>query len=262
MALQIYYNAGDDASLALYTVNWEAQTFTTVGAITATSVKFLLFRTGSPGNITVSIREVAAGVPTGADIDSSTGVTDIDGITTESSGDWVEFTFSSPIELNATTIYALCIRGGSGLSNRPNIRYDNGIGGYAGGNRVNSANSGASWTSRTQDSLFEVWGTISAVYAEGTKTITVGGVSLTSDIMAITEGTKIVIAVAVVSLTSESYASQSGYPTPRPSAYDADKYWDETNGVWNTTRLTQPGNWVEYVLAISEEGEIYFRAVV
>ena len=52
-----------------------------------------------------------------------------------------------------------------------------------------------------------------------------------------------------------------GFPEDRPGTYDADKYWDETNGVWNTTRLTQPGNWVEYVLAISEEGEIYFRVV-
>ncbi len=51
------------------------------------------------------------------------------------------------------------------------------------------------------------------------------------------------------------------FPEARPGGYDADKYWDETNGVWSTTRVTQPGSYTEYVLAISEEGEIYFRAL-
>ena len=47
----------------------------------------------------------------------------------------------------------------------------------------------------------------------------------------------------------------------RPVAYDPDLYWDETDDEWNSDRLTQPGNWVEYVLVVSDKGEIYFRTV-
>ena len=259
MALQDYYNTGDDSSLALYGIYWAAQTFTAGITYTITSVKLKLYRVGSPGNITVGIWDTAGDLPTGgADV---SGVTNCDGITTNTTGEWVEFTFGAGIELTASSVYAIVVNGGTASANSIRWRYKLN-GGYAGGRYCSSSNSGASWSGGTDDVMFETYSSGGTVYAEGTKTVTVGGgVSLTSDIMAITEGTKIVIAVAVVSLTSESYASQSGYPTPRPSAYDADKYWDETNGVWNTTRLTQPGNWVEYVLAISEEGEIYFRAV-
>jgi len=51
------------------------------------------------------------------------------------------------------------------------------------------------------------------------------------------------------------------WPEDRPVGYNADKYWDETTGTWRTIRVTQPGGWTEYVLVISEQGEIYFRAV-
>ena len=51
------------------------------------------------------------------------------------------------------------------------------------------------------------------------------------------------------------------FPEDRPGSYDPDLYWDETNGVWNSTRVTLPGGWTEYVLTVSEEGEIYFRAI-
>ncbi|MHC4808557.1 MAG: hypothetical protein ACYTBX_20165 [Planctomycetota bacterium] len=51
------------------------------------------------------------------------------------------------------------------------------------------------------------------------------------------------------------------FPAARPVTYDADLYWDEVDAEWNSDRLTQPGSYTEYVMVISEEGEIYFRAV-
>lgn len=51
------------------------------------------------------------------------------------------------------------------------------------------------------------------------------------------------------------------WPEDRPGTYDPDLYWDETNGVWSSTFVAGPGSWIEYMIAISEEGEIYFRTV-
>ena len=68
------YNTGDDAALGIYGAIWAAQTFT-VGAAghTITSVKLLLYRYGSPGTVTVSIRATDGnGHPTGSDLTSGT----------------------------------------------------------------------------------------------------------------------------------------------------------------------------------------------
>lgn len=51
------------------------------------------------------------------------------------------------------------------------------------------------------------------------------------------------------------------FPETRPAGYDPGFYWDEIDDEWNSDRLTQPGSYVEYVVVISEEGNIYFRAV-
>ncbi len=102
----------------------------------------------------------------------------------------------------------------------------------------------------------------SGVIDEGTKTVTVAAViSLSTDMVAITEGVKTVTVAVTVSLASENYVNQSGFPTDRPSDYDGDSYWDEDSGTWGSTRTTHPGNWVQNVLAISEQGEIYFRTL-
>lgn len=100
------------------------------------------------------------------------------------------------------------------------------------------------------------------VRVEGIKTVTVvATVSLLTDLTVRIEGTKTVTTAVTVSLASENYVGQSGFPTDRPSDYDGNEYWDEDTGVWGSTRTTIPGNWVQNVLAISEEGEIYFRTV-
>lgn len=99
-------------------------------------------------------------------------------------------------------------------------------------------------------------------YAEGTKTVTVAAtVSLVSQTSAWVEGTKTVTGATAVSLVTESYASQQGYPTPRPSDYGSDDWWDEDTGTWVSAYVAGPGSWTEYVLVISEEGEVYFRTV-
>ena len=51
------------------------------------------------------------------------------------------------------------------------------------------------------------------------------------------------------------------YPEARPGTYDADKYWNEVGDAWTATRYAGQGDYTEYVLAIGEKGEIYYRMV-
>ena len=68
-----YYNTGDDSGQSVYGSNWYAQTFTPSIAHTITSVKLLLYRSGSPGTVTVSIRATdGSGHPIGPDLCSGT----------------------------------------------------------------------------------------------------------------------------------------------------------------------------------------------
>jgi len=101
-----------------------------------------------------------------------------------------------------------------------------------------------------------------SVYEEGTKEVTVAAtVSLSTESVGYVEGTKTVIAAASVELASESYIDNQGAVPERPTDYDPNGFWDEDTGTWTTTRTTHPGNWSQNLLAISEEGDIYFRTI-
>jgi hypothetical protein len=54
-------------------------------------------------------------------------------------------------------------------------------------------------------------------------------------------------------------AEETGvWPPDRPVGYNPDLYWDEATEVWVTTRKTGPGNLVDFVVVVGEEGEVYF----
>lgn len=154
-----YYNTGDDTSQSFYSVNWAAQTFTPATAHKITSVKLKLFRGGSPGTVTVSIRATDEnGHPNGEDLCSGT----IDGntLTTDIDGEWYEITLGDGYNLDADTKYAIVVRAPDGsIGNIVSWRFDSTSPTYAGGNFEYSVNSGSSWTSYTDyDFMFEDWG--------------------------------------------------------------------------------------------------------
>jgi hypothetical protein len=162
LAASIYesYNAGDDGDSSIYGSTWRAQTFTPSVAHTITSVKLMLWRTGSgPGTITVGIRATdGSGLPTGSDLCSGT----IDGntLTISSAGAWYEITFASGYDLSAGTQYAIVARApGGDAGNRGYWRRDASSATYSGGNLLQSANSGSTWTPLAdRDFMFEEWG--------------------------------------------------------------------------------------------------------
>lgn len=154
-----YYNTGDDQAASAYSTTWIGQSFTPATAHKITSVKLKLYRVGSPGTVTVSIKATDEnGHPTGADLCSGT----IDGntLTEDSAGAWYEITLGDGYNLAADTKYAIVIRcEGINVSNRVDWRADATDPTYDGGCYEFSTNSGSSWTTvLTVDLMFEDWG--------------------------------------------------------------------------------------------------------
>lgn len=181
MTLYEYYNTGDDDYYSIYDTTWRAQTFTvgTVGPNSdhdITSVKLKLFRLGSPGTLTVSIRATDAdGHPTGDDLTSGT----INGntLTTDTAGAWYEISLTA-YTLSAGTKYAIVARAPDGdTSNRVRWRADTTDPTYTGGNLETSTNAGISWTADTTvDLMFEEHSTTAPPAGGGMKPIKHWGV--------------------------------------------------------------------------------------
>jgi len=141
--------AGTTTGTGFGTPNWTGQTF--IAGVTGTLVKadIQLFCNGcgaTPPNLTLSVRNTAAGLPTGADLATAT----VPG-SAFASGASVLFTatFGTPAALTSGTQYALILRpvsapAGSGyfwIRSSPTT--------YANGSRVLSADSGGTWSADT-----------------------------------------------------------------------------------------------------------------
>lgn len=143
-----YYQLHDDSQAAVRGTSWTCQTFTASETYDINGVSLKLFRTGSPGTVTASIRATSGGEPTGNDLASGT----IDGndITTYTGGLWYDISFSSSTSLTADTAYAVVFRAISGdASNSLYWRHDSSNPTYSGGSYGSSSNSGSTWTMYT-----------------------------------------------------------------------------------------------------------------
>jgi hypothetical protein len=151
----------DDDDFVLYGAAWRGQTFTPSTSFYATSVKLKMYAAGSPGTVTVSIRNTSGGVATGVDLCS--GTTNGDTLTASTAGELREVAMSpTSITLSAGTMYAICARAPAGdASNKLGLRQKY-VGADAGGTRIDSGDSGASWTTDTMDLVFYIYGTATA----------------------------------------------------------------------------------------------------
>lgn len=136
---------------------WGAQTFTlgTVGTNTAhtiTSVKIKLYRVGNPGTITVSIKDITTGLPSGADLCS--GTLDGNSLTTNTAGEVKEITLGAGTILSASTQYAIVVKATAGDASNYFMWAISNSGGYAGGRLCESANGGSTWTGYNGNDLF------------------------------------------------------------------------------------------------------------
>lgn len=167
--LQNYYNTGENDQADFSDTLWKAQTFTVGDAYTINRVRVKIYRLGSPGTITVSIRATTEGVPSGADLTS--GTTSGNTLTDSDAGEWRSISLTD-YELSASTAYAIVIRGGVDASNKGYWKNDS----TATGGMYQSANSGSTWSGLGVTSTF-IFETYSPV--DYTETFAVGAFALT-----------------------------------------------------------------------------------
>lgn len=161
MALQESNNTGNDVFVAFYGANWVAQTFQAASSYNISSVKLELYRVGSPGTITVSIRATSAGEPSGSDLTS--GTFNGNNLTVDTAGEFAEFTLT-PLALVSGTTYAIVVRATAGdLSNNGN-HTGTSTDTEANGAYYTSADSGGTWTASLVmlDSMFENYGSVAS----------------------------------------------------------------------------------------------------
>jgi len=153
-----YFSSGDDAGTAFFSPYFKGQTFTPSTAHKITSVKLKLYRIGSPGTITVSIRATSDGKPTGPALCS--GTTNGNTLTTNTAGEWREITLGDGYDLSASTMYAICVDMVDGdSSNTGRWRGDYTSPTYAGGSMVYTSDGGTNWrVNDAWDMMFEEWG--------------------------------------------------------------------------------------------------------
>jgi hypothetical protein len=111
MALKDYFYDGMDSATSFASTTYhDGQTFTASDTYTIDQVILKLYRhaTTNPGNVTCYIYATSGGLPTGAALATSNAV-DCSGITTDSGGEEVTFTFASGNEVTNGTVYAVVI---------------------------------------------------------------------------------------------------------------------------------------------------------
>jgi len=141
--------------------HWMAQTFTvgTVGEnvdFNVTSVKARVYKVGTPGTLTVSIRGTSGGAPTGGDLTSD--VRDATGFLTPM-GQLEEFVFDSPVLLKAGTTYAIVlVHSIVSTLNYVGWRLKNPDPAYSGGNYYYNRNNAGWIPPLAHDGTFYVYG--------------------------------------------------------------------------------------------------------
>lgn len=152
------YTAGDDFGREVWGGNWYAQTFNTTTSHTINIIRLKLWKEGTPGTLTVSLRETdGSGHPTGTDLCSGT----LNGtlLGPDSPGTWQDIIVDE-CTLTVNTTYAIVCKG-TGTDGLNNIHWglDTSAATYAGGNELFSSNSGTTWTAHaTYDCMFNIFG--------------------------------------------------------------------------------------------------------
>ncbi len=123
-----------------------------------TNIKLYMRRTGTTGDVTISIRSAPGGVITGSDIVSST----VNGNLISTSNEWVNFDFTTPTNLSESTIYAIIIRAPDASNDLIVLSDASTYPGGGGDVIVQSTNSGGSWTIGLEVSTyFQEFGNVS-----------------------------------------------------------------------------------------------------
>ncbi|MCU1310192.1 MAG: hypothetical protein JWO20_1317 [Candidatus Angelobacter sp.] len=133
-----------NSGVGITTTTWGGQTFTAGVTGQLARVDINLFCSGCTGtspNLTLSLRAVSGGFPTGADLATATLPGNPSGASSYFTGN-----FASPPTLTAGTTYALVVRPTANPSAGIYALTRSATNVYAGGTRVSSSDSGTTWT--------------------------------------------------------------------------------------------------------------------
>ena len=136
----------------------------------------MVFRVGSPGYVTLSIRPTTGAHPdSSGDLCSDNSQNGDTWGTSSSSADW---SFSPPGVVLALTKYAIVMRAPDGnVSNNARWGENYPTDGYAGGNPEFSTDSGSNWSTTTgREFMFENWGDPYTAGGAATKNLTLLGI--------------------------------------------------------------------------------------
>lgn len=166
--LQEHFDQGATIQQFMYGNRWLTMTFTPQEAHHIAKVTLQLYRSGTPGTLTISIKETdAQGKPTGADL--CLGTTDANTLPTGSPYEWRDILFAITSALDDLTKYAIVARALDGSTgNRVYWRDNYKTPTYEGGSIGISTDGGLTWTMYdTHDFMFKEWGQAPPTYKEG-----------------------------------------------------------------------------------------------
>jgi hypothetical protein len=155
--LAYVWGGGDGDSNDIYGSEYSAEIFLSNEASTATMISLWLKRTGSPGDVKVSLRATLAGEPIYDDLTYAI----LDADTFSSSYNIYNFDISD-YNILPNTYYAIVVQliGGEAATDYISWWQDSGGDGSADSFGLHSANGGITWVDDSPtDYLFEVWGT-------------------------------------------------------------------------------------------------------
>ena len=172
MVLQDFYNTGANTFSGIGDTRPSAQIFTASSSYALTSIRLLMYKVGSPGTITVSIRNVTGepqtAVPTGPDLES--GTTDGNTLTVSTDGEWRETTLDSPFNCVSGNKYAIVV---ICTASPYAFRWmaDDASPTYLGGNTAGFDNDSNWLAAPGRDFMFETYGEVGGDFVELSATI-------------------------------------------------------------------------------------------
>lgn len=158
-ALRDYYNINEDTFRSCFGSSvFIGQVFTASEDYTLSSVRIKLYRSGSPGELTIQLQSVAGSVPSDTVLDSATY--DGDTLPTSSgSAEWVELVLDYTLE--SGTKYAIVVKALDGdAGNQVRWRADGSGPLYSPGTYVFTTTGPGNWNTGGYDMMFETYGVL------------------------------------------------------------------------------------------------------
>lgn len=245
-----YYESYDNYQ-GTYGALWTGQTFTASVTYLASSVEMRLWKVGTPGNWTASLRLTDGnGAPTGGDL--AVGTIDTTSMSTSEPGVWYTVTFDTPYVVSEGTKYAIVGRAPSGgSSNKINWEVKPTTGSYSGGCGQYSANSGSTWN-------YALWATWDYTFrVNGDQVYPATGTMLTpTDVT----GTSATLRYSLTGLGNNTWVNVSFKYGYTDDAYELETDYEYDSSATNYTSVPQSVS--KAISGLIPGQRIYYRIIL